>query len=251
MPGNKLKGVITGIISVIVVITLFFVGAIIMKNKYHSYKEEREIAEADFDEQIRKEMKADPESGKIILTDSLMKVVYARYYEGHKEAVKVFGMFRTFFVIVVIVIVVVTIFSHVWKSLRNGRSPSIIRIAFCILPLPIMFAALFFFSSAMTSGMGPEPDKADIRIYQIDVNRKDTKVTSDSDGNDTTNYYIYYIAWNGTANQEVRLMVTSKMYEAVTEPGTYYYVSASGDGSKEKGFAIYSTKDYVKSGMEV
>ncbi len=112
-----------------------------------------------------------------------------------------------------------------------------------ILPLPVMIVGLYFFSSFMNSAMAPKPEDAKLKTSLLFISRKSTKVTYDSDGDPTTQYYVYYTPSAGSTTKEESLKVTSSMYDSVQESGEYYYVVAD-DGSKSQGFAFYPAKKY-------
>ncbi|MBO4927168.1 MAG: hypothetical protein J5379_02825 [Clostridiales bacterium] len=245
MRQNGLVKILAVVISFVGVFTLFFVGSYYIKKQSSTAKENQSNIESTRQADLQRQTKVNDETGKIILTDEYIKTDYEAYYNNLSEGLKVFGTFKTLFIVVVIAFSLIACVTYVFKTLHNAKTPNPIIILASLLPIPVMlFAINFIFSGVNVSA--PKPEEAVIKTYQVVVLDKKSTSYTDSEGSSYEDYYL--ISDDNGQNRSVP--VTEKMYNSVSGSGLYY-ISGTEANKTLRFFAIYSTDRYEYSKGEI
>ena len=241
---DRVKNILIGFLGVLVLVGMFLFCVRIMQNSEKNYRGHYDELQSERTRVIEEARKLDPEEGKIVLTNDVLKADYQIFYDGRQEGASTFGKILLVFTFVAAGFCVVSAVSMILRARLRNEPLNILRLVLCIVPLIFIVGFYFVFRSALSSmsNSGPKPEEAQYKVYSIDVTHKQTKIIHSSDNNssDTTRYYVYYD--NGKGG-EYELSVTSSLYDSVTSTGLHYLVAAE-KGNKKDYFAIYSTDSY-------
>ena len=244
---RTLKGILEFLGGVLVLVVMFFICVNILKNEGKSFEKKRVPLEQERQAAIEEAQKLDPEEHKTVLTQQFLKADYRLFYEARQSTGNAFMKFTIVFIIGTGILVIGSTVIRALRDRREGNQLNILRIVACIIPIIVGIVFFFAIRSMSSRANGPNPDKAEYKVYTVNILRKksEVKTSTDSDGNtrETTDYYIYY---EGADNTEVKLSVARSLYDVVTDPGMYY-MSMADDGSKKIYFAIYTLDQYKKA----
>lgn len=236
-------------LGVVALFAAMFFGAIyLMKNEQKSLEKRRVPLDQERQAAVEEAQKLDPEEHKTVLTDRVLKADYRLFYETRKSSGNAFTKVVIIFAMGVLVFCFGSVGLTILRARRKGEAVSILRIISYIVPAIFMCIVAFIFTRfASSMGRLPKPDEAGYTVYSVNILRKNTEVevSTDSDGDtrETTLYYIYY---EGTDSKEVKMEVSSKLYDDVTGPGPYYMAMAK-KGEEKAYFAIYTFNEYKKA----
>lgn len=226
------------------VILIFILAAVGMHSLVKDTISENGDSNAKYVTNEEKARKVDPETGKIQLSEEYLKVDYEYYYEREQSGARLFQNVMKIFLLVIIAVSIICVAGHVISTIRKGKTPSILAIIFSLLPIP--FALSFMIIPSFIMGSTPKPKDASIQVRTIQVTHRDSKTTTDSDGDSSTSYYIYY---QDDSGKEKRMLVSSSMYDCANEPGTYYLAFVR-EGITNYNFGLYSAEQYEWNGPE-
>ena len=244
---RTLKGILGFLCGAVLLIAMFFICVNILQNEGKSFEKKRIPLEQERQAAIEEAQKLDPEEHKTVLTDRFLKADYKLFYESRKSAGNSFLKMATVFIIAVSVISIGSAVMQFFQASRKGKPINIIRIISCFFPIIAGLIFLFAVKTISSKASGPKPEKAEYKVYTVNIlnKKKEVKKSTDSDGNNTETTE-YYIIFEGANNTEVKQKVAYSLYEVVTDPG-YYYMSMADDGSKKEYFAVYTLDKYKKA----
>ncbi|MBO4927478.1 MAG: DUF2500 family protein [Clostridiales bacterium] len=244
---SKMKSFLFGLGAVAVMVALFFICFAVMKNQEKKFDKDRIPYEQERDAAIEEARKLDPEENKIVLTNRYLKSEYRLFYESRKFGGGTFTMIVSIMLGAVSLYCIASIIVMIIQSKRRGEPINFFRVIWFIVGLLSIIVVFFLIRSFTSRSSSLNPENAGYKIYTINVLRKKSETTTSTDSNGhTTESTKYYIFYEGANNSEVKLSVVSSLYDAVSDPGFYYLVSAC-EGDDFVYFGIYSTDTYKKA----
>ncbi|MBP5492911.1 MAG: hypothetical protein J6Y08_08710 [Clostridiales bacterium] len=199
-------------------------------------------------DQIEEDTDADTPSQKTLLTETILRNDYAEF---QKTNAKMVSLGKKIFGGILLGALVIGILSFVFviiRRVRQGKNISILLIIEWVVPIVgvlVMFIATSMFFSKATV---PDVDKAQLKVYHINVTHKaiEKHYSSNDDSTPTEHHVLYY---NDSNEVERSIIVTTDMYDTVTSPGYYYIVAAYDENmTNPHYFAVYSFELYEYKG---
>ena len=174
-------------------------------------------------------------NGMKILDDELLSEDYRIFYEKDQEARGLFQTILYAVMFLIIAIVIITIVSKIGIAISRHEGIPILTIGMTLFFGIACVATILFFQSGVRTKL--KKDESEFKTAEISILYKQTKDSYDSDGNLTTQYFIYFSDGSGSWDGK---KVTKSMYDSVTEGHNYYLATTKNN----VWFALYDTQEY-------
>ena len=224
--------------AVIMVAVLILIGGIVY-GFIRAPKDNSSSLNAEYQEALDEASSLPEGQGKIVLTQRLLKATYLKMrgsvakFDAVDSILLSIAVFAAvmFFGLGAIKIHGIhqrgaSIDMSQWVTVIIGSFIVIVILA-CVIILPRFFKR-------------PKPEESQYWVDTLQVTRKETRKES-SGRHTTTAYYIYY----ELSGQEIPRKVQTSIYNAIADPGIYYFAYSSDDSTHEC-FGVYPDTKYVK-----
>lgn len=186
-------------------------------------------------------------SGRVVLADGerttvtmdMLRYAYEQHYEFNHKASGLMAAAMGILAAIVLTIIIVKAIK-LKRYITTYKTTTIITIV-SLIPLLAGFL-LVLAINLLSLATDVAPEKASYCLKLETVIRTEAEESSDEDGDKSYTYYVY-LADDRRESGEKRRLIDHDIYEAITEPGEYYFAEAY-KGRTANVFGVYPASSF-------